>query len=766
MLKMITVPVEALKRTIVQRPMLITVVVSLMTLAFLPGALKIKVNDDLKASIPKESPIQQAMAHLEDTFGGSETIVLALYVPQGQTVFDVEPLTVVRDLVERIESTPGIMRVRALTNVDYPDRDADGSMYIHAMVEEAPADASAAALIRAHAESDPMLSRAFLSDDRTVFAVYVDARKQAPDDQVLGALGALTDQLPAGYRVEYGGLPVLRHYTNLAVKHDMRTLIPLCFLVLSLVLWWSLRSISGVLLTISVVGFSILPPAGLMGYFGIEMTAGNNMFPTLILGTACAESVHVLLGFLGALRSGKTKREAVEHILHELFVPIFVTVLTTVIGFLTLVTSEIPPVRSLGLMVAIGCSWSWLLSGILLPAVFMLLPTPKNLGQDEHHLELGFPAVQWMATKHPKISAIMLFVPLFAVSVYFIPQVELEPRFEANFPAGNPVREASLNFDKNFGGISTYEVVFQADPRDASLLRAVYALEHDLAAMPHVGGTDSVAQMVARVNERLNGDDPAYRAIPEQGEMVSQALLLTSMQGDPNVFQRFVKTDFSEFRLTIRLSSMPERELQQTLGQIEAMLAKHIPPGTKYIVTGRALFDQELATLMSQSTLSSTFWSMLICLVLCWVFIRSFVAGVLSMVPLGVSILTVFSVMGMLDIGLSVSSAVLLSVVIGVGVDYSIHVLSRWNLEHKRTEHLAHNPVERFDVILAATHTECGVSILSNALAVALGLGVLIFSGFAPIQNLGILTATAMASTAFTALVILPLIKRALYRAR
>ena len=748
-----------MRQLILNRPGLVVAALVIATLLFVPGIFLIHINNDLKAGLPRDSAIQKAMQHIDDTFGGSETIIVSVTTPQG--VFDQQALTLIYDLTGTLERTAGVARIRTLANVDYADKDAEGAMNIHALIEDAPADVSAVATIERQATEDPMLARAFISTDRRSTSLYIDARREVTDEQVLAALAEQLDKLPQGYSYVLGGMPVMRHYTTIAVRQDMLRLMPLIFVVLTIVLAWSLRSLHGVLITQSLVALSILPSAGLMGFFGAELTAGNNMFPILILATSCADSIHVLSMFYAQLREGKTSRQAVEKILNELWLPVFLTSATTAIGFLTLVTSAIPPIRSLGYIVAAGVTWAWVLSCFGLPAALLLVRPPKS-AQATEQSHVSLPAVQRLAVRHPAWGFLIVGLAVAVPAAIFIPRVVIEPRFEKQFPEDHPVRIAQEAIDADYGGVNPIELVIHSDPRDPTVLGAVYALEQELATLPQVGGTDSVAQLVARVNERLTGT----RAIPDNPDMLAQAILLASMQGDPNTFERFVSKDLSEFRLTIRLPSLPEAELRPLIADIEARVARQLPAGLKYDHTGKALFDLEIADLMIDSAAQSIVLSMLLCALICGWMVRSVVVGIFSIFPIGLAIAANFTLMGMLGIGMSVAVAIVFSIVIGVGVDYAIHFLTRWKIEHDIAEA---NPgldtLQRFEVILRTTMEDVGGPVIFNAIAVALGLGVLIFSNFDPVRNLGVLAASSMLSTSFAALVVLPLLKRTLYRA-
>ena len=752
--------IERIKEGILNNPKLTLVVVLLATFAFAPGIANIIISDDLRDAIPKESPIQKALVHLEDSFGASQIIIAAITVPNGETIYTVDNLDMIRELTDELALSEHVNRVQSMANVDFSDRDETGAMIIHPLVEERPEGVSAVAQIQKNAEKDALLTQAFISKDKRSFAIFVDPAKSSSDIQAEEAVAAIVAQHAPGAEVHWGGLPFIRSQTSKLILADMTTLNPLVFVVLTFVLFWALRSLHGVLITLTVIGLSILPPMGLMGYLGLLMTAGNNMFPVLILGTACADSIHVLSLFYLGLRQGLTPRESARRIMDDLWLPVFLTSITTAVGFLTLLLSEIPPIRSLGGLVAFGVFFAWLLSTFLLPALLTLVPVPKKVEESEHgFLKLMLPIFEKIALNHAGKTALISVGILALFGSLMLPKLTVEPRAEKTFPVGHAAREGSEFIDKNFGGTTPVELLIHADPRDPELLAAVYELEKALDKVPEVGSTQSVAQMVARVHETLRGDDPQYRSIPSLEAMNAQAVLLASIQGNPDNFEQFARTDYSAFRLTIRLQSMSIEKTEAVIGTIRELVAKYIPDDVELEWTGKALFESELAGLMLTSASMSVLASMILVFIICWIFIGSFWQGLLGIVPICFALIANFSIMGALDIGLSVATAIVTPIVIGVGVDYAIHFLTRWRQEQKAVADGTDAEV-RFNTVLVNTMEECGPPILFNALAVALGLGVLFFSGFLPVQSLGLLAVVSMASTSLAALVLLPVIKR------
>lgn len=724
-------------------PRTILVVGLLLTLAAGAGLLRIEISNDLRETIPHDNPVRIALDRLEDLFGSSETVVATIRHPS-KASFTPEVLSDVMRVSTRLKRTRGVARVQSLATADKFERNEEGSLEVTKILESAPETATVAASVRAKVLDDPDLRDAFVADDEGSLAIYLDPKPTVSDAELVEGIRRVLEKVLPGYEVHLTGMPPVRSATDRTIKRDLLLLIPVVAVVLTLILALALRLVSGVVFTLLLIFLSILPAAGVMGVAGIPLSAQTNMFPILILAIACADSIHILTTYYQRLRGPHEKRSAVHSVVSELGLPVFLTSITSAAAFLSLLGSPIPPMAGLGVVVAVGIMWAWLLSIFVLPAVLLLMPEPTPPRLRRIGLQGPLDRIVRITHDHSGWTFSVTFLLIAAIGGIGIPTLEREVSPEKMFAAGSAVRTDASAIDDAFQSGSPMEVLVEADVKDPEVLSKVYAFSRAVTGIPQVGSVDGIASVVARITDSLTGT----REIPDDRTRVAQALLLYSISGSPDRYQRLVATRGDALRVTVRLPNLPPAELEKVVADVDELVERELE-GLDVTYTGKALLMLELSRLVVRSALVSISFSLLLVFAICAITFRNLWEGIEGMAPLLVAIVIVYGLMGFVGVPLTVATALISSIVIGVGVDYGVHVLARFDLLpqlglRERVEETVH---------------EVGRPILFNAFAVASGLAVLALSRFEPIRQLGLMAVMAMAAAALGALVLIPTMK-------
>ena len=166
-------------------------------------------------------------------------------------------------------------------------------------------------------------------------------------------------QAHPGYRVRLTGIAMLNNAFQESAMRDMATLIPIMYGVITLTLVLLLRSFSGMLSTLTVVAMSVVAALGLAGWVGLSLTPPSTASITMIMTLAVADSIHILVTMLKEMRLGRSKYDAIVESLRINGQPVFLTSLTTMIGFLSMNFSEVPPLNDLGNISATGVGLAW-----------------------------------------------------------------------------------------------------------------------------------------------------------------------------------------------------------------------------------------------------------------------------------------------------------------------------------------------------------------------------------------------------------------------
>ena len=238
-----------------------------------------------------------------------------------------------------------------------------------------------------------------------------------------------------------------------ASEKDSSTLIPLMFLVILITIFISTRTLSGTFVSLLVIVFSIVAGMGFAGYMGIKLTPPSGAAPIIIMTLAVADSIHILITMMHGMRTGMSKREAIVESLRVNFMPVFITSLTTVIGFLSMNTAEVPPFRDLGNITAVGMSMAFILSVTLLPAVMAVLPVHVKVKDQEKSKSGRFYDVLANFVIGQKKPVLVGSVLMISILSYFAVNIELNDEFVKYLTTGSVSEKTLILSMKNLTGI-------------------------------------------------------------------------------------------------------------------------------------------------------------------------------------------------------------------------------------------------------------------------------------------------------------------------
>jgi len=311
-----------------------------------------------------------------------------------------------------------------------------------------------------------------------------------------------------------------------------------------------------------------------------------------------------------------------------------------------------------------------------------------------------------------------------------------------------PVARSTALVDKHFGGSGSVSVVAAGDVKDPALLRELDDLERKLSAMPEVGQTTSIAKVLRRIHRVWFGK-PEADAIPASRAAVAQLLELYMMSGDPEDFERLVDFEYEHALLTARINELSTETISRVMNRLKQDIAER-PDGMFPVAGGFVDLLADLVDAIVHGQVISLLLSLGLVTFLVMLLFRSVVAGLLAAVPLALAMMLLFGLMGLIGIELNIATAMLSSIMIGVGIDYTIHFL--WRFREER--HAGRPAAEAVRITLTTT----GRGITFNALSVMVGFLVVFVSNFLPVQFFGFLVVVSVGSCLFGALGLLPAI--------
>jgi predicted RND superfamily exporter protein len=499
-----------------------------------------------------------------------------------------------------------------------------------------------------------------------------------------------------------------------------------------------------------VVVSSVVWALGLMVWLDATFFAINTIMPVLLVAIGVASGIHIVHDFLLGLveHPERPVDEIVFETMERLTPPVVMTALTTAGGIGALAVSPIRPVQGFGLFTAAGVLAGMAFSLTILPAILCLLPPPLRAARRmaRSQSEKGGVVAAFLDTLTPLVIRRPLLAIagaglLIVVGVAGIPRIVVDASLLRNFPTSNPVKVADDEILNYFGGTQPMQVVLDGGSEDAwkvpANLRALGALQKRIVDSGHASETRSIVDFIERMNEVMNPDDPDGYRVPDRQDLIAQYLLLYSVSGEPDDFEDVVDFNYRMANLRIQLVSDSSPAIGRAMEDIDAYAAEHLAPlGIETHVSGTGRIIYSFMHMIINGQIGSLALGLLIIVVLTAFMSRSFTAGLFTVLPVAVATVLNFGLLGWFDEPLGVTTALLSSMGIGIGVDYAIHFVFRY-----RRGRLAGLSRE---AVMQETLSTSGVAIFYNALVVLAGFLVLATSEFPPNRALGILVSVNM----------------------
>ncbi len=755
--------IRRLARQLARHPLWVLAGIALITVFFGVFAPRVEFLTETKKMLPRDNPVVRRFEETKDTFGSQSMVMVAMAAPEGGTVFNLDTLKKLYAItaeLEKLEDEKLLEDVMSPANMDIV-QGTELTLVVGPILPHPPETEDDVATFRKKILGESQLVGSFVLEDGSAFAIMLKVHPETEGNQVkIDELMKRVNQITSRYRgpEEFyvtGDAPLM-YYMNLYMRKDLGFLLPVVILVVLGVLFLSFRSLWGVALPLVVVLVAVVWTLGLMVLCGVKLTMISIFLPVLLVAVGSAYGIHVVNDYFERAARGKRSREElIAEVVEEMANPVFATALTTAAGFLTLLSAFLPSIREFGLFSAVGVLFSFLLSLTLIPAVLALIPIPKSVRRASGASWLkrtGDRLAQFMDRRGSWV-VLVLGVVVFGAFLLQIPGLNVESDMSKYFRQSCPVIQGQGFVEDHFGGSVQMSVVIDAGKRDGikdpNVLKFMDALQEYMKGSDIVGSTSSLVDLVKETNYTLHGDDEAFYVVPDTSRAVAQVLLLYEMGGG-EVLKSMVTRDFSQAQITATVRSVGTGKFEAFLRDVHEFIARELPPGVTSYTTGTPEVYVELSNKIVSTQIVSVFTSLGAVGLIVAGLMGSAVAGLIALTPLIISVVGNFGTMALAGANLDMATVMIASVVVGVGVDYAVHFITRYRRE--RLKGRSHGEA------LGITYNTAGRAILYNALTLTLGFLVLLLSNFGAIATLGWLTALTMVTSSLGALLIIPAI--------
>lgn len=666
-------------------PVLISTI--LLAMGFGSGG-QMGFNSDYHVFFSEDNPQLLAYDGMQNKYTKDDNVFIVIAPKDGQ-VFSKETLTAVEELTAAAWQTPYSSRVDAITNFQYT-RAVDDDLYVDDLIANA-AEKSPEELeeLKKIATSDPRMVHRLINEEGTVTAVNVTVRLPDQDNGESAEITAFARELVAELEAKYpnldtylSGMVMLNSAFFEAANGDFMTLTPLMFLIVIITIFLTTRTLSGTFSTLLVIILSIMTAMGFGAMVGIGLTPPSGAFINIILTLAVADSIHVLITVIQQMRKGKAKRDAIVESLRVNFMPVFITSLTTVIGFLSMNFSDSPPFHDLGNLTAVGMVAAFLYSTLTLPALLALLPV-KIKASEEKEAKPGFLerlAEFVIAHKRPVIAGSSLFI---IMSGFLVFKNELNDEFIKYFSDDVPFRQDTDYISDNLTGIYTVEFSIGAEGEgginNPEYLNTLKSFEDWLYSNDEVVHVNAFTEVMEQVNKSMHGDDLSYYRMPDNREEAAQYLLLYEMSLPFGLdLNNQVNVDKSETRVIVTIKNIPTQSMLTFSSRASGWLMENAPEYMWAEGVSSTMMFAHLSERQIMSMINGTAVALILISAVLALAIRSGKFGLISLIPNVTPVVVGLGLWGLFYGYINTGTSIVFGMTLGIIVDDTVHFLSKY----------------------------------------------------------------------------------------
>lgn len=736
---------EKLSKIILRIRWFIIIVVLAITVFLAFQIPSIRINSDVISSLPDNDPDAVLLKKIGTKFGGNKTGMIIL---ESGNIFTKEVLEHVKQVTDTLSEIEGISSVTSLTSIMDIRADENG-MEIGKLidVDDMPDSPEELTMLKKKVLSHDNFKGTIVSEDGTT-TIIVFSMDDAADMQVLANLVKdKTERLKLPEKIYFAGSPMLITSISDLISSDLARLLPIAFILILVVLYFGFRSFRGVVLPLLTAVLSIVWVIGIMALSGTEINMVSNNIPIVLLAVGTAYAIHVIN------RIGQVKNDLNQSIIIALTyvtIPVILAALTTIGGFLSFIFgSYLKMIMDFGLYTALGTFFALVLSIIFVPALISAFKWEnRRKSAEEGEAETTFfsrffhlPLHRLLFNHTKTVLASWIIITIISIAGIFLVKRNVDIR--NYFRKGNPTRIAEDIMTLKFGGSKPVFVLFKGDIQSPELLNTMLRTEEYMKKSPGVVATQSIAGLIAEINDVLGEG----RKIPDDKNKIEQLWFL--FDGNESV-GKLVSEELDEAIIISKFLSPENKERKEFAEYMNSFIKANSTPGCRIEITGMPFIETTMDRSLIKSQAGSLIIAILFVIFIVSIILRSFLAGIFAAIPIISTILVLFGVMGFTGIPLNIATVLVASIAMGIGIDYSIHVITHFN------SHL--NEGSTISKALDETIAISGKAIIINVISVSAGFLVLLFSEMVPLQYFGLLISLSMVGSGLSALTFLPVI--------
>ena len=736
-------------KVILNHPKVILSILAAITLVlgtFLP---KVKMDFSIEQLFSQNDPVINRFLNFREEFDGVDNRIFLLY--ESDDPFSYKNLELNKKMVYAFENIEGVSKVTSLTNIELF---TEGGEYLLSPVyENIPKSIDSLNIAKERILSSDLLKNYLISEDGKVAAILIEVSDSFNEHESRESIVKQIDELQLGtdWTWHQTGLPIIRtRYVQYMIADNITFLIPvLSMLILLLSLLF--RSLVGLVLPLIVVLLTIIWTLGFMTATGITINIISYIIPTLLMVVGISDSVHFLVKYYKTLHLLGDKREALTQSLQKIGTAIFLTSITTAIGFGALSMVNIEIVKEFGIFTAMGVFFAFIITVLFIPSTLMLLGKTPKTKLEAYSRGYRVKIVKKLITivrGHPKK---IIFTGITITIIGFFGALQINPHSKLldDLRPGNTLLEDMRLAEDRMGSVLPVEIIITVDEnenfqdiQDVAVISFTDELASYISKIPEIGKVVSVSDYLKAINQAMNDGDKSFYQVPLSREIISQYMLLYDSE-----FNSLINSDLTKLRIASQIKDIDSRRSAEIEKELNTYIASVIPEGITAEVTGTAFLALRTNNYLVKNLLGSFLVALIIITFLMIVLFRSVKMAFISILPNIIPMMVMAAVLGFLQIPLRPATAMTFAVAFGIAVDDTLHYLIRYRMELSKQHYRQAND---------STMLGTGIAMMSTTAILSAGFLVLILSQFTPTVEFGMLSVITIVTALIGDLTFLP----------
>ena len=748
---------EKISHLITSKPRFFLVLASLVFALCTPGLIYFESQNDVRIWFKDSDPKIQVLNAFERQFGNDENLVIAVHHPDG--LFSPKTMQALHEISERTWLLPQVLRVDSLTAYNITESFDDEILIEPFLDTNIQWDQDYLSIKKDIALNHPHLPGYLISEDAKtslIFARLTPTLEGSPNYELIvdEARKLQDDFKDSGVEIYLSGEATMNNTFREISNLDAKKILPLLFLAIVLFLYLIFRSWTAVILPLAIIVMTVTSSLGLGFWLGFKFNSILGILPAILVAVSIADSVHVMLTYFQFRAQEQSLKDATFSSLEKNMIPVFLTSVTTMIGFFSLTTTDLVPIQTLGFLAGVGCLMAWFFTVFFLCPFLMVveIKVPKHFYTLFADLNHGHPIAHGFTRFiHKASSPILIFFTILSFVCLAISSTNtINSNPLSYFSDEVPLKTANQFIQDNFGGSAGPEMMIDAGKadgiKDPAFLQKVDSYKQWLAEFDFVDKSIDIVDIVKDMNQALNGGDPAFYSIPQTQEEVAELLFLYTLSLPQGMdLNNRMSLDFSQMRMSVLWRVQTSSEWGE---MVKIMEKKGEELGLNIMVTGKTNLFQSMMGYVVATFFKSIITASILVALLMMLLFRSVKIGLISLIPNIIPLLIGGAVMKLLGMNLNIGTTLVASVCLGIAVDDTIHFLSNF-YRYQQLGSTADQAVQKI-----FTYTGSALMVTTGILVA--GFGLFVLGDFTPNVNFGILCAVVLSSALVVDMLFLP----------